>query len=63
MHQIDNPQIIVARVVCMKLKKIQEEVRMITPEDKVNNIRDRMTTERTQTYVIKIKQTSYKTLR
>ena len=39
---------IVERVVFMELQKRLKEVRMITPEDKVNNIRDRMTTERTQ---------------
>ncbi len=54
---------IVERVVFMELQKIQKEVRMITPEDKVNHIRDRMTTERTQTRVVEIKQLSYINLR
>ena len=39
---------IVERVVFMELQRRQKSVRMITPEDKVNHIRDRMTTERTQ---------------
>ncbi len=47
------------RVVCSQFKRWQKEVRMITPEDKVNKIRDRKTTERTQVCVIEIKQTSY----
>ncbi len=50
---------IVERVVFMELQRRQKSVRMITPEDKVNNIRDRMTTERTQNFVVEIKQTSY----
>ena len=54
---------IVERVVFMELQKRQKEVRMITPEDKVNHIRDRMTTERTQVCVIKRKQLSYISLR
>ncbi len=37
------------RVVCSQFKRWQKEVRMITPEDKVNKIRDRKITERTQT--------------
>ena len=43
---------IVERVVFMELQKRQKSVRMITPEDKVNHIRDRMTTERTQGFVV-----------
>ena len=54
---------IVERVVCMELQRIPKEVRMITPEDKVNNVRDRMTTERTQACVVEIKQSSYINLR
>ena len=45
------------RVVCSQFKRWQKEVRMITPEDKVNKIRDRKITERTQVCLIKIKQT------
>ena len=39
---------IVERVVFMELQKRQQEVIMITPEDKVNHIRDKITTEKLQ---------------